>query len=116
QGVDVPGADIGNATITIGGANQSGSTGFVKPTGAGSSPLFHSNPFTNHEFEIIDNLSWTTGSHYVKAGVEINPRRMHMDETGGIVYTFTKLQNFLDDRPSPVPVNGGSECEPKPVP
>src|SRR5215468_5020310 len=27
QGVNIPGADIGNATITIGGANQSGSTG-----------------------------------------------------------------------------------------
>src|SRR5215468_880834 len=76
QGVNIPGADIGNATITIGGANQSGSTGFVKPTGAGSSPLFHSNPFTNYEFEIIDNLSWTRGSHTVKTGVEINPRRM----------------------------------------
>src|SRR5262249_12425120 len=35
QGVSVPGADISNATITIGGGNQSGSTGFVKPTGAG---------------------------------------------------------------------------------
>src|SRR5262249_48996335 len=39
HGVTVPGADISNAAITIGGANQSGSTGFVKPTGAGSSPL-----------------------------------------------------------------------------
>src|SRR5262249_20864093 len=97
QGVNVPGADISNATINIGGGNQSGSTGFVKPTGAGSSPLFHSNPFTNYEFEIIDNLAWTKGSHNVKTGVEYNPRRLRMDETGGAVYTFTNVQNFLNN-------------------
>jgi Carboxypeptidase regulatory-like domain/TonB dependent receptor len=114
QGVNVPGADIGNATITVGGANQSGSTGFVKPTGAGSSPLFHSNPFTNHEFEIIDNLSWTTGSHNVKTGVEINPRRMSMDSAGGIVYTFTNLQNFLQNVPSQIQYTGDLNASPSP--
>src|SRR5215475_2860594 len=114
QGVNVPGADIGNATITIGGANQSGSTGFVRPSGAGSSPLFHSNPFTNYEFEIIDNLSWTMGSHNVKTGVEINPRRMHMDETGGTVYTFTNVQNFLANVPSQVQYTGDLNASPSP--
>jgi hypothetical protein len=114
QGVTVPGADISNATITIGGANQSGSTGFVKPTGAGSSPLFHGNPFTNYEFEIIDNLSWTKGSHNIKTGVEINPRRLHMDSTGGIVYTFTNVQNFLANLPSQVQYTGDLNASPSP--
>jgi hypothetical protein len=114
QGVTVPGADISTATITIGGANQSGSTGFVKPTGAGSSPLFHSNPFTNYEFEIIDNLSWSRGSHNVKAGVEIDPRRMRMDEAGGIVYTFTNVQNFLANVPSQVQYTGDLNASPSP--
>src|SRR5215475_14395587 len=114
QGVTVPGADIANATITIGGANQSGSTGFVKPTGAGSSPLFHGNPFTNYEFEIIDNLSWTKGSHNIKTGVEINPRRMHMDATGGIVYTFTNVQNFLANVPAQVQYTGDLNASPSP--
>jgi hypothetical protein len=114
QGVNLPGADIGNATITIGGANQSGSTGFVKPTGAGSSPLFHSNPFTNYEFEIIDNLSWTRGSHNIKTGVEINPRRMRMDSVGGIVYTFTNVQNFLGNVPSQVQYTGDLNASPSP--
>src|SRR5499433_3552257 len=114
QGVTVPGADIGNATITIGGANQSGSTGFVKPTGAGSSPLFHSNPFTNYEFEIIDNLSWTRLAHNIKMGVEINPRRLRMDSTGGIVYTFTNVQNFLSNTPSQVQYTGDLNASPSP--
>lgn len=114
QGVNLPGADIGNATITIGGANQSGSTGFVKPTGAGSSPLFHSNPFTNYEFEVIDNLSWTRLSHNIKMGVEINPRRLRMDSTGGIVYTFTNLQNFLANVPSQVQYTGDLNASPSP--
>src|SRR5262245_16225288 len=114
QGVTVPGADISNATITIGGANQSGSTGFVKPTGAGSSPLFHGNPFTNYEFEIIDNLSWSRGSHNLKTGVEINPRRMRMDATGGIVYTFTNVQNFLANVPSQVQYTGDLNASPSP--
>jgi hypothetical protein len=106
QGASLPGVDLGNASITIGGANQSGSTGFVKPTGAGSSPLFHANPFTNYEFEIIDNLSWTRLAHNIKAGVEINPRRMRTDEVGGIVYTFTNLQNFLLNVPAQVQYTG----------
>ncbi len=114
QGVNLPGADISNATITIGGANQSGSTGFVKPTGAGSSPLFHGNPFTNYEFEIIDNLSWTRGAHNIKAGVEINPRRMRMDLTGGIVYTFTSVQNFLANVPSQIQYTGDLNASPSP--
>src|SRR5215468_740291 len=114
QGVNLQEADIGNATITIGGANQSGSTGFVKPTGAGSSPLFHSNPFTNYEFEIIDNLSWTRLAHNIKMGVEINPRRLRMDSTGGIVYTFTNLQNFLGNAPSQVQYTGDLNASPSP--
>jgi hypothetical protein len=114
QGVNLPGADIGNASITIGGANQSGSTGFVRPAGAGSSPLIHSNPFTNYEFEIIDNLSWTRGAHNIKTGVEINPRRMRMDSVGGIVYTFTNLQNFLANVPSQVQYTGDLNGSPSP--
>jgi hypothetical protein len=114
QGVNLPDADIGNATITIGGGNQSGSTGFVKPTGAGSSPLYHSNPFTNYEFEIIDNLSWTRLAHNIKMGVEINPRRLRMDSTGGIVYTFTNIQNFLANVPSQVQYTGDLNASPSP--
>ena len=114
QGVNIPGADLGNATITIGGANQSGSTGFVKPTGAGSSPLFHSNPFTNDEYEIIDNVSWIKGSHSVKTGVEINPRRLRMNSTGGIVYTFTNIQNFLANVPSQIQYTGDLNESPSP--
>src|SRR5215475_6731564 len=114
QGVNLPDVDIGNATITIGGGNQSGSTGFVKPTGAGSSPLYHSNPFTNYEFEIIDNLSWTRLAHNIKMGVEINPRRLRMDSTGGIVYTFTNLGNFLANSPSQVQYTGDLNASPSP--
>ncbi len=114
QGYSGQGIDLSNVTINIGGAAQSGATGIVKPTGAGSAPLIHSNPYTNYEFEIIDNLTWTHGTHTVKTGVEFTPRRMYVDETGGSVYTYTNVQNFLANIPSQVQIDGDLDESPSP--
>ena len=102
EGVNLPGLNLSDVTISIGGAAQSGSTGIVTPTGAGSTPLVQGMTYDNHEYEVIDNLSWNHGAHSVKTGTEINPRTMYMDQLGGIVYTFPTVQTFLSDQPSRV--------------
>jgi len=114
EGVSLPGLDLSNVTISIGGAAQSGSTGIVTPTGAGSTPLVQGMTYDNHEWEIIDNLSWNRGSHSVKTGVEINPRTMFLDQLGGIVYTFATVQTFLSDQPSRVQLSSDLGAFPSP--
>jgi hypothetical protein len=114
QGVTLPGLDLSNVTISIGGAAQSGSTGIVTPTGAGSTPLVQGMTYDNHEWEIIDNLSWNHGSHSVKTGVEINPRTMFLDQLGGIVYTFATVQTFLSNQPSRVQLSSDLSSFPSP--
>src|SRR5215831_5586149 len=114
QGVTLPGLDLSNVTISIGGAAQSGSTGIVTPTGAGSTPLVQGMTYDNHEWEFIDNLSWNHGSHSVKTGVEINPRTMYLDQLGGIVYTFATVQTFLSNQPSRVQLSSDLSSFPSP--
>jgi hypothetical protein len=102
QGVVLPGLDLSNVLISIGGAAQSGATGIVTPNGAGSTPITQGIPATNYEYSYIDDLSWTHGKHNFKVGVEYNPRGMYLDQLGGTAYTFTSVQNFLANLPSQV--------------
>ena len=114
QGAQVAGADLSNLSFNIGGGSglYTG-TGLVTPTGAGSNPLIHAQPYTNYEFEYIDNLSWSLHSHNIKMGVEINPRTMYANQIGGAIYTFTTVQNFLANNPSQVQL-GGTLSDPSP--
>ena len=114
QGAQVAGADLSNLAFNIGGGSglYTG-TGLVTPTGAGSNPLIHAQPYTNYEFEYIDNLSWSLSSHNVKMGFEINPRTIYVNQIGGAIYTFTTVQNFLADLPSQVQL-GGTLSDPSP--
>src|SRR5215475_6924832 len=114
QGVVLPGLDLSNVTLSIGGAAQSGSTGIVTPTGAGSTPLVQGMTYDNYEWEFIDNLTWNRGAHSWKTGVEINPRVMYMDQLGGIVYTFATVQSFLADQPSRVQLSSDLGASPSP--
>ncbi|HEY4361421.1 MAG TPA: carboxypeptidase regulatory-like domain-containing protein [Bryobacteraceae bacterium] len=102
QGVVVPGANLSNVLVSIGGAAQSGATGIVTPAGAGSTPITQGIPKTAYEYSYIDNLTWTRGAHNLKAGFEFNPRGYYINQLGGTAYTFTNVQNFLADVPSQV--------------
>ena len=104
QGVSLPGLDLSNVLISIGGAAQSGATGIVTPRGAGSTPITQGIPKTAYEFTYIDNLSWTHGAHNFKAGIEWNPRGYYINQLGATAYTFTNVQNFLADVPSQINV------------
>ena len=102
QGVNLPGLNLSDVQLSIGGAAQSGATGIVTPSGAGSTPVTHAQPYTNYEWSFIDNVSWTHGAHSFKAGVEYNPRGMYLDQIGGATYLFTNVQSFLAGTPSQV--------------
>jgi carboxypeptidase family protein len=113
-GVNLAGLDLSNVTINIGGAAQSGSTGNITPTGAGSTPLVHAMTYDNHALEIIDHLSWNRGAHSFKTGFEINRRVINMDQLGGIVYTFSTVQTFLANQPSQVQLSSDLGSSPSP--
>jgi hypothetical protein len=113
QGVNLPGLDLSDVGILIGGAGQSGATGIVTPRGAGSTPISHASPYTAYEYSFIDNLSWNIGTHSFKMGFEGNPRAIYMDQLGGVSYTFTSVQTFLANTPSLVSVSN-SVSDPSP--
>src|SRR5262249_35864438 len=104
QGVVLPGLDLSNIRVSISGAAQSGASGIVTPTGAGSTPITQGIPATTYEYTFMDNLSWTAGAHNFKTGLEWNPRGMFLDQLGGVSYAFTTVQNFLANTPSQVNV------------
>ena len=104
EGVNLPGLNLSNVLVTIGGAAQAGATGIVTPTGAGSTPITQGIPKTAYEYSYIDNISWTHGVHNFKAGIEYNPRGYYIDQLGATAYTFTNVQNFLAGIPSQVNV------------
>ncbi len=74
-------------------------------------------PYTNYSLSFIDNVSIIRNSHALKFGVEIRPLRIYTDRQGGTTYTFSNLDDLLENRPSnvqflgdlsgPSPFNGG---------
>lgn len=113
SGVNLPGLDLSDVGIVIGGAGASGATGIVTPRGAGNTPISHASPYTAYEYSFIDNLSWNRGRHSFKMGFEGNPRAIYMDQIGGVSYTFTSVQTFLANTPSLVSVSN-SVSDPSP--
>ena len=105
QGVVLPGLDLSDIGLSIGGGTASGSTGFVTLRGAGSTPISHASPYTAYELSFIDTLSWSHGKHSFKAGFEGNPRAIYMDQLGGVSYTFPNVTAFLNNAPNLVSVS-----------
>ena len=74
-------------------------------------------PYTNYTLSFVDNLSWIKNNHAIKFGVEFRPVRIYTDRLGGTTYTFSNIDDMLNNRPSqvqflgdlsgPSPFNGG---------
>jgi hypothetical protein len=105
QGVVLPGLDLSDVGISIGGGTASGATGFVTVRGAGSTPISHASPYTAYEWSFIDNLTINRGAHTFKAGFEGNPRGIFMDQIGGVSITFPNVTSFLQNAPNLVSVS-----------
>ncbi|HET8549168.1 MAG TPA: TonB-dependent receptor, partial [Bryobacteraceae bacterium] len=107
NGVDLSAISVdisGNTSIPgIGGQGASAGTarigGLVR---SNSTQNGRGQPYTNYTLSFIDNLSWISGGHSLKFGVEIRPIRMYTDRLGGTTYAFSNLNDFLNNRPSNV--------------
>jgi hypothetical protein len=104
----VSGIDLSKISINISGsiantgiAGQGASSGIAVPGGLirGSSAFNGSGfPYTPYSLSFIDNLSWITGSHTLKFGVEVRALRLYTDRLGGTTYSFSNLNDFLANK------------------
>jgi hypothetical protein len=128
QAPTVNGIDLSRLVINISGntANfaipgQGTSAGTATPGGlirANSATNGRGQPYTVYSLSFIDNLSWTSGDHNYKFGVEFRPSRIYTDRLGGTTYVFNSLNLFLTNSPAsiqylgdvsaPSPFNGGA--------
>ena len=63
-------------------------------------------PYTNYTMTFSDSLSWVRGAHNMKFGIEIRPVRLYTDRLGGTTYTFSTLNDLLNNTPASVQVIG----------
>jgi hypothetical protein len=111
NGIDLSPLSIdftGTATIAgIGGQGVSGGAtrlgGLIRSNSAQNGRAV---PYTNYTLTFADQLSWVKGSHTLKFGVEIRPVRLYTDRLGGTTYTFSNLNDLLNNKPSSIQVIG----------
>ncbi len=78
-------------------------------------------PYTTYTLSFVDQLNWMKGAHNFKFGVEVRPVRIYTDRLGGTTYTFSNINDLLNNKPSqvqflgdvsaPSPFNGGATGE-----
>lgn len=88
-GIGGQGASAGGARL--GGLIRSNST----QNGRGQ-------PYTNYTLSFVDQLNWMKGSHNFKFGVEVRPVRIYTDRLGGTTYTYSNINDLLNNKPSQV--------------
>ena len=108
----VPGVDLSAAAINISGntANfaipgQGTAAGTSNPGGlirANSASNGRGQPYTVYALSLIDNMTWTKGSHSLKLGFEFRPSHIYTDRQGGTTYVFNSLTEFLANRASSI--------------
>jgi hypothetical protein len=108
----VNGIDLSNLSFNISGSvagfalpGQGSNAGVAAPGGlirANSAQNGRGQPYTPYSLSLVDNVSWTHGSHSFKFGGELRQIRLFTDRQGGITYTFASVQNFLANNASSV--------------
>jgi hypothetical protein len=97
--------DISGSTAIPGIGGQGASAGTARLGGlvrSNSTQNGRGQPYTSYTMSFVDNLSWIRGNHNMKFGVEVRPLRLYTDRLGGTTYTFSNLNEFLNNRPSQV--------------
>ena len=80
-------------------------TGAARPGGlvrSNSTQNGRGQPYTNYTLSFLNNLTYLSGSHTIKAGGEVRPIRLYTDRLGGTTYTFSNINDLLANRPSQV--------------
>jgi hypothetical protein len=96
---------LGGTVANTGIAGQSGSSGLASPgqlvrvnsAGNGSSA-----PYNPYSLTFADSISRISGSHLLKAGVDVRTIRMSTDQLGGTTYTYSNVSSFLANTPTQV--------------
>ncbi len=87
--------------ITSPGVNGGAATGFTEPGGLtrqSSAGNGRSQPIRPTSMSIIDNVTWTKGSHTFKFGGEFRRLMVDFDQLGGITYSYGNITDFLLNR------------------
>ncbi|MBI3278681.1 MAG: TonB-dependent receptor [Acidobacteria bacterium] len=111
NGIDLSAVSVdftGTATIAgIGGQGVSGGAarigGLVRSNSAQNGRAV---PYTNYTLTFADQLSIIRNDHSFKFGVEVRPIRLYTDRLGGTTYTFSNLNDLLNNSPGRVEVIG----------
>jgi hypothetical protein len=124
----VNGIDLSQVTINITGsvantgiAGQGSNSGVAIPGGLlrqNSANNGRGAPYRPYSLSFMDSLSLIRGEHFFKVGGEVRLIRMKTDRLGGTTYTFSNLDDFLNNRlqaaqyagdlSAPSPFNGGA--------
>jgi hypothetical protein len=111
NGIDLTPLSIdftGTASIAgIGGQGVSGGAtrlgGLIRSNSAQNGRAV---PYTNYTLTFADQYSLIRNSHALKFGVEVRPVRLYTDRLGGTTYTYSNLNDLLNNKPSSVQVIG----------
>jgi len=103
----INGIDTSALTISLTGsiantgiAGQTGNTGVAVAGGLvrlNSQANGRGAPYTPYTLSFIDNVSWVHGHHNMKMGGELRLSRIYMDRKGGTTYSYSSLNNFLNN-------------------
>jgi hypothetical protein len=103
----IPGVDLSTIAVSISGnvansgiVGQGTDTGVATPGGlvrSNSASNGQAQPYTPYSISYIDNLTWMSGRHTLKFGVEVRSLRLYTARIGGSTYTFSNLANFLNN-------------------
>ncbi len=112
----IAGIDLSAAAINISGntANfnipgQGTSAGTSNPGGlirANSAANGRGQPYTAYSLSFIDNLTYISGNHSMKFGMEFRPSRLYTDRNGGSTFVFNSLTDFLANNLASVQYQG----------
>src|SRR5258706_8324983 len=86
-------------------AGQGASTGVAIPGGlvrVNSAGNGRSAPYNPYSLTFADSLSQVSGNHYIKVGGDVRAIRMSTDQQGGITYSFSNLNSFLNNTASTI--------------
>ena len=107
QAPTINGVDFSAISLSISGnvanagiAGQGGNSGIASPGGlvrSNSATNGRGQPYTPYTLSFIDSVSWVSGKHNIKFGAEVRLIRFYTDRLGGTTYTYSNLNNFLNN-------------------
>lgn len=83
-------------------SSQGAGTGFSTAGGlvrSNSATNGRGQPYTNTSTALIDNFSWIQNNHNIKIGGELRWIRLYTDRLGGTTYSFSNVEDLINNRP-----------------